>query len=73
MDPVNQALSEYRGLQVSSLNLLKEGSVDQREFDLLMERFLTVLSNGYAHLEAIGVRSLVKLFGSICDYPSIHG
>jgi hypothetical protein len=40
-DPVNQTLSEYRGLVVSRLNLLKDGSVDQREFDLLMERFLT--------------------------------
>ena len=40
-DPVNQTLSEYRGLAVTRLNLLKEGSVDQREFDLLMERFLT--------------------------------
>ena len=40
-DPVNQTLSEYRGLDVSRLNLLKDGSVDQREFDLLMERFLT--------------------------------
>ena len=40
-DPVNQTLSEYQGLAVSCLNLLKEGSVDQREFDLLMERFLT--------------------------------
>ena len=39
-DPVNQTLAEYRGLAVSKLNLLKEGSVDQREFDLLMERFL---------------------------------
>jgi hypothetical protein len=40
-DPVNHTLAEYRGLAVSKLNLLKEGSVDQREFDLLMERFLT--------------------------------
>jgi CO dehydrogenase nickel-insertion accessory protein CooC1 len=40
-DPVNQTLAEYGGLSVSRLNLLKEGSVDQREFDLLMERFLT--------------------------------
>jgi hypothetical protein len=40
-DPVNQTLAEYRGLKVSRLNLLKDGSVDQREFDLLMERFLT--------------------------------
>jgi len=40
-DPVNQTLAEYRGLGVSRLNLLKGGSVDQREFDLLIERFLT--------------------------------
>src|ERR1700756_4227836 len=40
-DPVNQTLSEYQGLGVCCLNLLKAGSVDQREFDLLMERFLT--------------------------------
>jgi hypothetical protein len=40
-DPVNQTFAEYRGLAVSRLNLLKEGSVDQREFDLLIERFLT--------------------------------
>ena len=40
-DPVNHTLAEYHGLAVGRLNLLKEGSVDQREFDLLMERFLT--------------------------------
>jgi CO dehydrogenase nickel-insertion accessory protein CooC1 len=39
-DPVNQTFSEYGGLAVECLNLPKEGSVDQREFDLLMERFL---------------------------------
>src|SRR6267154_1956975 len=39
-DPVNQTLAEYHGLEVSRLNLLKEGSVDRREFDLLMERIL---------------------------------
>src|SRR5215469_15076045 len=39
-DPVNQAFSEYVGLRVECLNLLREGSIDQREFDLLMERFL---------------------------------
>ena len=39
-DPINQTFSEYAGLAVECLNLLREGSVDQREFDLLMERFL---------------------------------
>jgi len=37
-DPVNQTLAEYPGLGVSRLNLLKDGSVDQREFDLLVLR-----------------------------------
>jgi CO dehydrogenase nickel-insertion accessory protein CooC1 len=41
-DPVNQTLAEYRGLTVTRLNLLKEGSVDQREFDLLMEGSMQV-------------------------------
>ena len=40
-DPVNQTMSEYKALAVSRLNLLREGNVDPREFDLLMERFLT--------------------------------
>ena len=37
-DSVNQTFSEYGGLRVECLNLLREGSIDQREFDLLMER-----------------------------------
>src|SRR5258707_6334776 len=40
-DPVNQTLAEYRALGVERLNLLKEGSVDQRQFDTLIERILT--------------------------------
>src|SRR2546427_10619455 len=39
-DPVNQTLAEYRALGVERLNLLKEGSVDQTQFDTLMERIL---------------------------------
>src|SRR6516162_1347823 len=35
VDPVNQTFSEYQGLRVECLNLLREGSIDQREFDLL--------------------------------------
>lgn len=40
-DPINQTLAEYRGLRVEPLNLLKDGNVDQRAFDTLMERILT--------------------------------
>ena len=34
VDPVNQTFSEYQGLRVECLNLLREGSIDQRGFNL---------------------------------------
>lgn len=40
-DPVNQTLSQYRELGAQRLELLREGSVDQRMFDGLMETLLT--------------------------------
>lgn len=40
-DPINQTLAQYQSLSVECLNLLKNGNVDQREFDTLMERILT--------------------------------
>lgn len=50
-DPVNQTLSQYKGLQVEHVKLLREGGIDQRGFDLLMETILTdagtfVVDNG---------------------------
>jgi CobQ/CobB/MinD/ParA nucleotide binding domain len=40
-DPVNQTFSQYSALQVCHLNVLSEGRIDPRLFDLLMERLLT--------------------------------
>jgi hypothetical protein len=40
-DPVNQTLAQYEALVVERLNLMKNGNVDQRAFDILMERMLT--------------------------------
>jgi CO dehydrogenase nickel-insertion accessory protein CooC1 len=40
-DPVNKTLSQYRGLPTEQLKLLREGGVDQRGFDSLMEQLLT--------------------------------
>jgi len=50
-DPVNQTFSQYSALQVCHLNLLREGRIDPRAFDSLMERLLTedglfVVDNG---------------------------
>jgi hypothetical protein len=40
-DPVNQTLAQYQALAAQRLDLMKEGSVDQRSFDGLMETLLT--------------------------------
>jgi hypothetical protein len=40
-DPVNQTLSQYRELDVQPLRLLRDGRVDQRIFDVLLEGLLT--------------------------------
>lgn len=50
-DPVNQTFAQYRELGVRRLELLSDGSIDQRAFDGLMERLLTeegvfVVDNG---------------------------
>jgi hypothetical protein len=50
-DPVNKTLSQYKSLHTEPLPLLREGSVDPRAFDGLMEDLLTndgvfVVDNG---------------------------
>ena len=40
-DPVNQTLAQYKELGAERLDLMREGSVDQRAFDGLMESLLT--------------------------------
>lgn len=52
-DPVNSTMFQYKALGVSRLELLRDGSIDQRGFDALMERLLTedatfVVDNGAA-------------------------
>src|SRR5713226_6726048 len=40
-DPVNQTLSQYSALGAEHLELLRDGRIDSRGFDALMERLLT--------------------------------
>ena len=40
-DPVNQTLTQYKSLGAHPLKLMRDGRVDQREFDALLERLLT--------------------------------
>ena len=50
-DPVNQTFSQYRALSARHIDLMRDGNIDQRGFDGLMERLLTedgvfVIDNG---------------------------
>jgi hypothetical protein len=50
-DPVNRTLSQYRGLDVQPLKLLRDGGIDQRGFDALVEMIVAsdatfVVDNG---------------------------
>src|SRR5215467_9167204 len=50
-DPVNRTLSQYKGLNVECLKLLRDDGIDGRGFDTLMETILTgegifVIDNG---------------------------
>lgn len=50
-DPVNQTFSQYRALGARHIELMRDGNIDQRGFDGLMERLLTedgvfVIDNG---------------------------
>src|SRR3954468_13009152 len=50
-DPVNQTFSQYRALGARHIDLMRDGNIDQRGFDGLMERLLTedgvfVIDNG---------------------------
>ena len=52
-DPVNSTMFQYKALGVSRLDLLRNGVIDHRGFDTLMERLLTedatfVVDNGAA-------------------------
>lgn len=50
-DPVNRTLSQYKAVNATRLELLRNGNIDPRGFDALMERLLTedrtfVIDNG---------------------------
>lgn len=52
-DPINNTLFQYKALDVSRLELLRDSTIDQRGFDALIERLLTedstfVVDNGAA-------------------------
>ena len=57
-DPINDTLNQYRGLEVEHLDLMRDGRVDERAFDELMER---VLSDHRSFIVDCGATSFVPL------------
>jgi hypothetical protein len=74
-DPVNATLFHYKALDVSRLELLRDGHVNQRGFDNLMERLLTedatfIVDNGastfipmWSYIVENGVVDLLRAAG----------
>jgi hypothetical protein len=74
-DPVNQTLKQYKALNARHLELMREGHIDQRGFDGLMERLLTedgvfVVDNGastfiplWSYIVENGVIDLLRAAG----------
>jgi hypothetical protein len=85
-DPVNRTLTQYKRLGALPLKLLREGGVDPRGFDTLMENILTstatfVIDNGastfiplWNYVIENNVRSLLKEAGKrFCVHTVITG
>jgi hypothetical protein len=58
-DPVNRTLSQYQALGVQPLKLLREGGIDQRGFDALMQ---TVLTNDKLFVVDNGASTFIPLW-----------
>jgi hypothetical protein len=63
-DPVNQTLSQYKGLHVEHLKLLRDGGIDQRGFDALME---TVLTDSGTFVVDNGASTFIPLWNYILE------
>src|SRR5689334_11845411 len=85
-DPVNRTLTQYQKLDAEPLKLLREGGIDARGFDSLMENILTteatfVIDNGastfiplWNYIIENNVRSLLKQADKrLCVHTVITG
>ena len=75
-DPVNRTLSQYEGLPTEQLKLLREGGIDQRAFDGLMEQLIRdatatfVVDNGASTFSSpSGTTSSKTVFTGNCEMP----
>jgi len=85
-DPVNRTLTQYQALDAQPLKLLREGGIDQRGFDALIDVILTsegtfVVDNGastfiplWNYILENNVRSLLRQAGKrLCVHTVITG
>lgn len=63
-DPVNQTLSQYRALSAQHLDLMRDGTLDQRGFDTLMERLL--IEDGVFVIDS-GASTFIPLWSYIVE------
>jgi hypothetical protein len=64
-DPVNKTLSQYKGLPTEQLKLLREGGIDQRAFDGLMQQLLT--SDGAVFVVDNGSSTFIPMWNYILE------
>ncbi|MGI8961173.1 MAG: conjugal transfer protein TraL [Bryobacteraceae bacterium] len=67
-DPVNRTLFQYKALNVNRLELLREGSIDQRGFDSLME---TLLTEDATFIVDNGASTFIPLWSYILENSAI--
>jgi hypothetical protein len=85
-DPVNRTLTQYEALKVHPLKLLRDGGIDQRGFDALIDAILTtdatfVVDNGaatfiplWSYILENNVRALLRKAGKLlCVHTVITG
>jgi hypothetical protein len=85
-DPVNQTFSQYSALGAEHLELIRDGKIDSRGFDALMERLLTedgifIVDNGastfiplWSYIVENNVLELLRVAGrKLCVHTVVTG
>ena len=67
-DPVNHTLAQYKQLNVQKIKLLRDGGIDQRGFDVLMETLLK--GNGVFVVDS-GASTFIPLWHYILEHDVI--
>lgn len=66
-DPVNSTLAGYKGFNVTRIEIMKNGDINQRSFDELMDGLLDSQEN-----EQIIVDNGASSFVALCNYMNVN-